>query len=415
MLERIYRKIKKFDNIYIFGAGKVGKAILEQFMIIYPDIKIKAIIVSDLKNNPLYIYGIPVFEINSINFCKDTVVVLAVYEKHIKEIIEKLTKAECDNIVKVNSIDLDDWETAKEEYECLPEKFLCSQRYVQPYINTLIDLERIKGSDNDKIQESIENKINDLYNKKKLDIARLVITLGSKCSLRCKECNNLIPNFVPQRDYDYEKILSSIERLVSLASSVLKCELIGGEPFLTDNLYKILPYLINQSKIHSIEITTNGTIIPRRSYISLLQNPKVRIRISDYGTIVNQVEFISFCKKNHMNYTVLELGKWISPGGVNKRNKNIKDLKREYGKCSSGYLCKTLHENKLFSCSRSASLYELGYMIEKEYVSIDEDTTIDMLKSFFTQGYSFACDYCDLQVKNRKYVDPAIQISKINT
>lgn len=54
-------------------------------------------------------------------------------------------------------------------------------------------------------------------------------------------------------------------------------------------------------------------------------------------------------------------------------------------------------------------------MIEKEYVSIDEDTTIDMLKSFFTQGYSFACDYCDLQVKNRKYVDPAIQISKINT
>ena len=159
-----------------------------------------------------------------------------------------------------------------------------------------------------------------------------------------------------------------------------------------------------------IEITTNGTILPKEDLIPYLQNNKAVIRISDYGELVNKDKLIGFCEANKIRYEVLGIEAWVSPGGIEKRGRAIEELKKLYDRCYSAYYCKTLYDGKLFPCARAASLYALGAMKEQDYVEINAETKTEELLTFITRDYAEACDYCDKETDNKKYVEPAEQM-----
>lgn len=410
MDEKIIEKLYAYKNIYIFGAGKVGKTAIKYLMLYYPDLRINGVLVSDISVNPLHLYGLPVIEAKSVKAKEDSVILISVLEKSQEEIISYLDDLGFHNLLKLQDDMVGRREVLTREKVTYPEKFNYSVRYVQPYLDAFIGIEREKGSTYEAINEKLESLLGELSDFDKVYIPRLVVVLGTKCTLKCKECNNLMPYFKPQKDLDVNKILLALDRLLKVSSSILICELIGGEPFMSKNLNNVLEYLINIPKIEKIEITTNGTLLPNEKTTGFLRSSKVQVRISDYGSIVDKSKLINYCVENNIDYHVLKLGNWISPGGINKRNKDMDQLRIEYGRCSSGYLCKTLFEDRLFSCARSASLFNLGYMKENEYIKIDDSTDSKQIKEFILQDYSIACDYCDMQVDNRKYTEPAIQI-----
>jgi hypothetical protein len=219
-----------------------------------------------------------------------------------------------------------------------------------------------------------------------------------------------MPHFKPQQDLDIETIIKSLNVLTANIGTVLKCELIGGEPFLSKNLKTALEYVIHNQAIDSIEITTNGTVIPQENVIPLLKNSKVLVRISDYGKQVNKEKILCFLDENNIKYTILDLGNWVSPGGIEKRNRDEETLCKYYERCPSGYYCKTLYEDKVFACARAASLFALGYMKEQEYVRVDNTLETECLKEFMLRKFSVACDYCDITIDNKEYVQPAEQM-----
>jgi hypothetical protein len=409
MNDNLLYELGSCKEIYLYGAGNIGKSVARFLMLFYPNISIKGILVTDLKNNPFSIYGIPVSEAGSVTEKRDAAILVSVAERSQEEIITYLKELGFINIYKIHDKLVNDWLSIMGKEFKYPEDFNYIIRYVQPNLEALVDIERKKESCNVEIADKAELLKKELYDTNRLYIPRLVVVLGTKCSLRCEECNNLMPYFKPQRDLDVSKIMASLKSLLNITTKVFKCELIGGEPFMSKNLDTMLEYLIDNPKIEKVEITTNGTLMPKDNIIGLLQNPKVQIRISDYGQLVDKTRIISFCTENKIDYHVLNLGKWISPGGVDKRNKDINDLRKEYSKCPAGYLCKTLYEDKLFSCARSASLFALGFMKETEYVQVD-NTDREKIKDFILQDYSIACDYCDMYVDNKRYVDPAIQL-----
>ena len=283
------------------------------------------------------------------------------------------------------------------------------KRYINPYIDMLEEQYRVRGVKGNKIKE-FHSCVNEICtNRDELYLSKIVIVMGTRCSLRCKDCNNLMPYFKNPGELDTQKILKSITKICQISKSILHCELIGGEPFLQSNLGEILNYVISIETIKNVDITTNGTIIPKNNMIiKLLQNPKVYVRISDYGERVDNGKFIDFLITNNIKYEVLEMG-WVAPGNMVKRNRNRILLKKQYSRCSGATVCKTLFEDKLFVCSRAASLYALG-ILPDEYISINEKLNAKKLKQFLLNDFSIACDYCDVASDDQKRVEAAVQL-----
>lgn len=252
-----------------------------------------------------------------------------------------------------------------------------------------------------------------MVNEKISAIPRIPIILTPKCSLRCKECNNLMWKFTTYQDLSTDIIMKSLEKIIGSFDFIPSVELIGGEPFTAKNLKEILDFLIKEEKVLRVEITTNATVLPQQEWINSLQNEKVIVRISDYSMIVNQERFVKCMEDNHIHYEKLSFENWIATGGIEKRNRESADLIKQYYHCDAGYLCKTLWEDKIYPCARAASLAELGIYKECPYVDVSKDEKLkERLTHFFMVPTCGPCDYCNVAVEDIEFVEPAVQIQK---
>jgi hypothetical protein len=260
-------------------------------------------------------------------------------------------------------------------------------------------------------------KINDLIkgmkNKEVVAIPRITVVLTPACSLRCKDCNNLMWAFETSKDLDLRKIINSLKNIIESVTFIGCIELIGGEPFLSSNLKDVLEFLVEQNKVLSIEITTNATVMPKPNLIPFLQKENVIVRISNYGNIINQKPFVLEMEKSHINHDVLSKKTWRSAGGINKRNRDFKLLMKQYCACYSSYMCKTLWEECIFPCARAASLSKLGIYNKCPYIDVSEGEDLQSkLIDFLISPVCGACDYCDMHSDDEKLIEPAIQIKR---
>lgn len=398
------------SKLIVYGAGSVGSVCVEYLL--SQNINVEAVAVTSTDENPVDLWGKRIYSIDEIiDKYENHIILICVMEKKQKAIQDILIQKGLnkESVFTMSDSLYQEWQVFNSKNISLNKEMSYYKRYIRPYVQTLNKICRERKLDKGEVRKFIA-KETELLESHDICLARLVVVLSTKCSLRCKDCNNLIPHFKPQEDLDTRQIIESLEIVTDSVGKLLKCELIGGEPFLAKNLEMVLEYVIGNKKIESVEITTNGTIMPRTSLLKLLQNPKVLIRISDYGTLVDKSNLIEFLNENKILYEILETGKWVSPGGIEKRNRDIETLMQEYARCSPGYICKTLYKDKIFACARAASLYALGYMKEPEAVHLNENFKPEYLKKFILREFSIACDYCDMAVEKKCYVEPAKQI-----
>lgn len=238
----------------------------------------------------------------------------------------------------------------------------------------------------------------ELVDKKLLLVPRLVVVLTERCTLRCRECDNLMPRFKAPKNLDVRKILDSLRKIIDAVDVLPFCELIGGEPFLADGLGQVLDYLLREDKVLRVEITTNGTIFPKQGDISLLRNRKVTVRVSDYSNIVDQSRFVMYMKETGIRLEIIHGGEWIANGSVEKRGRDIDKLMLQYDRCYSGKVCKTLWEDRLFACARAASLAKLKYTDDGQSLNIEDSTDLrEGILRFLCIPLITACNYCDIE------------------
>lgn len=411
----ILEELAKYKRIIVYGAGKVGKTVVRKIITSCPDLMLEYVAVTSYENNPYHIFGRPVICIgelaNNIADKSECAVLIATLEAVHEEIRQTLLGYGFDHQYFVSDKLYANWreERAQQIEQKMSSSFRYSHMFLEPCANIAVRICEDNQLDKRQTREYVQQIARIQYSGKPV-IPRLVVVLGTKCSLHCKECNNLIPHFIPQFDLDLNSILSSLEIILEKAEAILCCELIGGEPFLSRNLEKSLQFLLDKRKVGQVEITTNGTVMPKAAIIPLLKDKKVKVCISDYGVIVDKQRIIGFLKENNIYYQVLNSARWISPGGTEKRYRKQEQLMKCYNKCASSYYCKTLYGSRIFSCARAASLYALGYMKEDEYISVNENTTFQEVKNFWLKEYSEACDYCDTGIENIKFVKPGEQV-----
>ena len=68
--------------------------------------------------------------------------------------------------------------------------------------------------------------------EKKLIIPKIVFLATTRCTLKCKGCVGLIPDFDSPEDFEFEVIRRDIDKTVESADMIIAAEIGGGEPFL---------------------------------------------------------------------------------------------------------------------------------------------------------------------------------------
>ena len=256
-----------------------------------------------------------------------------------------------------------------------------------------------------------------LFQRKSGYLEYLEIPITTKCSLRCKYCSNLIPCYKKPKDYDINILTKSINTFLKCINKIVYVRVLGGEPFLSKNLNKVLRTLLKSNKIQRIEIVTNGTIIPKeQEVIKKLKDKRVIVCISQYP-IVNYQKLVTFLKTNNINYRIDKMTYWMNYGDIKKRNKTKKELQKQFAKCN--HVCKSLINGQFHLCPRSSHGTDLKIIQnnKKDYVDL-LDTTLTLedkkekLQLLLKKKYIEACNYCDYGTKKSKKIPVAEQIKK---
>lgn len=268
-------------------------------------------------------------------------------------------------------------------------------------------------------------KVFEVITDKKIAMRYVEVVVTTKCSLKCKNCSNLI-QFYGGKDgikqsYDTElkNNIKSIEKLLPFINVLAELRVLGGEPFLYKNLNEFLKFLSTQEKIKGVAVTTNGTIVPSDDVLETLKsNKKFSVTISNYGVNSRRIKELKEKLSSYgIRYKEIFINdKWLDFGGINCRNRTADELKQQYSNCGLG--CKSLLNGKLFSCFRSTHLADLGIIKEcsNDYVDLlNENLSASEIKSqlknvLFGQYPLAACNYCDYGTDDAKPITPGEQL-----
>ncbi len=302
---------------------------------------------------------------------------------------------------------------------------LLNDEFIENIIVNKIDVLSINGAINTNADEARTKLIRqiDFYNnmslkddhlrKGKLHLKSIDIQITEKCSLRCKDCSNLMQYYTKAKDSDMDVLFKSIDRFILSIDSLDEFRVLGGDPFMNKNLYKIINKLVTYEKCKRVAIYTNARIAPKGENLECLKNKKVMLDITNYGeSSLAHEKVIEIAKKENIAYSTIRTTEWTDSGRIMPySNKSEKELKNLFSNCCNSDLISLLH-GKLYRCPFSANGVNLKAIPQDETDEvnlIDENIEIPQLrekikKLAFDKKYLTACSYCN----GRDYSTPKI-------
>lgn len=204
----------------------------------------------------------------------------------------------------------------------------------------------------------------------------LDVVITECCSLKCRNCSNLMQYYHKPENLDPEEVINSLRRILG-AVRVSQLKILGGEPFVCQKtLMRTLEYLREEAldRFDEVEIITNGTIIPSEECLRVMkETPKLKVLFSNYGELSSRLdEFMDICRKESINCDVAETDYWWDFGGIKPHEEKEYKTQHRYDACYSRKHCNTLFRGKLYACPRQAHAIRLGVSpeVKGEYVDI---------------------------------------------
>lgn len=227
----------------------------------------------------------------------------------------------------------------------------------------------------------------------------LPVTL--KCSLRCKKCCFMMPRFEHPIDYEIDKLLGYMNALFDCVDIIQIFRILGGEPFLYPDLDKIIDKALSCSKVKTVDIVTNGTIVPKPELLAHMKNPRLTVQISDYGEYSRQkMALKKACDAAGVRCILRDEKEknWFDAGGLEFRGRTKKELQKQLRRCAN--ICRSFHNGRLYFCPRSSFGTKLGMPDPaSEFVDFTGDKTREELRreiyKLNQSKYLSACNYCN--------------------
>lgn len=261
-----------------------------------------------------------------------------------------------------------------------------------------------------------------IYNKNGINIDSLDMVITEYCSLKCKECSNLMQFYEAPEHLELEDLKNTLERLTNIVDEIYEIRLIGGEPFVYPHFEDILNYVASNEKIKRISIYTNGTILPKDSALNAIKSSGAWLSISDYGALSKKLTPLrETLDAMNIPYEVKFIDYWTKCADFTKHNRSFEETKKVYASCCARTLI-TLLRGKVYVCPFIANAMNLKAIPNnnEDYIDLlstetNEELRRKLIKFMGRQGFA-SCDYCNgrpipLNVEEKDKIPPYEQIT----
>ncbi|MBF0329409.1 MAG: radical SAM protein [Nitrospirae bacterium] len=282
------------------------------------------------------------------------------------------------------------------------------------------------GSAIDYTKFAIENCIlcHDGYlHPEKLFLRSIDIIITERCSLRCKDCSNLMQYYEKPRDSDLDMLLKSIDAFCLVVDEVMDFRIIGGDAFMNKEWPVIVERLTTEPKAKRVLLYTNGTIVPKLADIAHFKNTKVAVIITDYGVLSRKLhELRDILEEHKIAYHILKPAEWLDCAQIAPHKRGAEGNREIFRNCCAKNMA-TLSDGKLFRCPYGANANRLFAVpdCKIDYVDIysrvldgvNVGTIKDAVKNYLlNKEYLEVCDYCNGRPLSGKEVTPAVQVDR---
>jgi glycosyltransferase involved in cell wall biosynthesis len=241
-------------------------------------------------------------------------------------------------------------------------------------------------------------------------IRSLDVMITERCSLRCKDCSNLMQYFDRPKDYDPAKVCLDVDTLLRNVDEVMEARVLGGDAFMSPWWAAVVEHLAQSSKVRGVVVYTNGVIVPKGVAISNTTKEKLIFSITNYGKLSRNLdELVGILRRNELRYKVTTPTDWLDCATIHEHNRTQEENDRLFRECIATSLL-TLVDGKVFRCPFAASLYKLGIKpLPEDYVDVRATNRKDISGYLVSDGAMSACDYCTSRILGNK-VEPAVQM-----
>lgn len=251
----------------------------------------------------------------------------------------------------------------------------------------------------------------------KLFLRSVDLMVTERCSLRCRDCSNLMRYYQNPQNLDLKQLYKNMDRFLEIVDEVNEFRILGGEPFMYKDVHLVIEKLIKEPKVKKIIIYTNGTIAPADHQLKILKNEKVLFLITDYGQLSRNLKNLTkqLAEKKIAFYVQKAVG-WTDCAKIKKHNRRPEQQEKLFRNCCAKHTV-TLSDNNLFRCPFSANAHRLRAVpdYQGDYINIfDRNKNIKkIIREYLTdKKFLETCDYCNGRSFGDPLITPAIQIDK---
>jgi organic radical activating enzyme len=232
------------------------------------------------------------------------------------------------------------------------------------------------------------------------------------------------------KNSDTNLLFKSMDRLMECVDHLYELRVIGGDPFMNKEIYKIINKVVKYKNVDSVVIYTNARIVPKGENLNCLKNEKVRMQITNYSDsqavlthqniAVQHDEMVKVLFSNDIKFVSEKVIKWDDIGTLKFIKETSTQLRNKFMDCCANDLFSLL-DGVLYKCPVSAHGTNLkAFSFDHNYDGVDltdEKITLKNLKEklidfYHNNKYVTACSYCAGRSYGEGEVGAAIQTKK---
>jgi hypothetical protein len=396
-IDNIKKKSSPDQKIILFGAGRLGKLALNA-----------------LNNNKIKVH--------------------AFYDSSEYKQGQKVGNLPVINLDELSSLDKSSIIFITNNYISYVQPFLKKLGFVNVFdcINLFEEIKKNKKNEilNEYDIKSIDREVS--FHKSAIDKAEpednnslhlkcIDIVVTEKCSMKCKDCSNLMQYYESPQNSDLKQMFDTLDKFMDCLDSLYEFRVLGGDPFMNKELHKTINKLSEYKNAQNIVIYTNATIIPKNENFECLKKENITIEITNYGESLSRKhnDLINLLVTNNIKYRSRPPGDWNACGTLKFYERSEEELQRVFDNCCMSNVT-TMMNGILFRCPYAANATKLKAVpyVESEVINFNnkiqgEDKLKKRIKNFNNSKKPLtACSYCGGRDYKSEIIQPAIQTKK---
>ncbi len=234
-----------------------------------------------------------------------------------------------------------------------------------------------------------------------LVLPSLDVVITERCSLKCRDCANLMQYYSRPQDVTFEALFTELDVLMGAVDHVFELRVLGGETFMNKRAHEYVKRLQHYRNFSRIAVYSNGTIVPTRAAIESMANEHTYVRISNYGLLSRRLSvLVEELERASVTYEVDEMPGWHDCAEIGRRARSAEELEAVYSACCARQLL-TILNGSVFLCPFSANATNLCAIPDVPEDRVDLASTLDRDEIrrrlvLMLRGRRFinACEYC---------------------